>query len=204
MSYVVAIAAPPGGGKSSLFRKLAATVQDSAMLHFDGYERATERPVDEIVEAMTAGTDYADLVSPMLARDLDALKQGRAIIDPLTHLQVPPKKYIFFEMPLGREHRPSARYIDLVVWIDIPLDVALARKLRDFTDHFLHGDRIGEQTEFVGWLDGYLTSYLRGVRQTLLIQRQTVRADADIFIDGTDDLNAMAARAARDIRARLP
>ena len=204
MTYVVAIAAPPGGGKSSLAKALTAMIPDSAMLQFDGYERATERPVEEIVEALKEGTDFAHLVSPALARDLEALKQGHSIVDPLTGNRISPCKYLFFEMPLGREHGASARFIDLVVWIDVPLDLALARKLGDFTAYFLRGDRIGEPTEFVRWLEGYLASYIRGIRQTLLFQRQKVRAQADIIVDGTEALNDIVATAGRAVRDRLP
>lgn len=204
MTYIVAIAAPPGGGKSSLVKALVTAVPDSAALAFDGYERATERPVDEIVREMTAGTDFANFVSPALARDLAALKQGVAIVDPLSGQRVQARKYVFFEMPLGRGHGPTARFIDLVIWIEVPLDLALARKLRDFTAHCLRADRTGETAKFVRWLDGYLASYIRGVRQTLLFQRQWVRAKADIRVDGEAAVEATANKLAPEIRARLP
>ena len=204
MTYIVAIAAPPGGGKSSLVKALTATVPDSAALAFDGYEQATGRPVDEIVREMTAGTDFTNFVSPALTRDLAALKQDRTIIDPLSGQRVMPGKYVFFEMPLGRAHGPTAGFIDLVIWIDVPLDLALARKLRDFTAHCLRGDHAGDTAEFVRWLDGYLVNYIRGVRQTLLFQRQWVRANADIRVDGMAAAEAIANKLAPEIRARLP
>jgi len=132
VSYVIAVAAPPGGGKTALVRALAARLGDATAIHFDAYEMATERPVAEIVQDLRAGVAFDDFANPQLAIDLAALKNGEAITPP-DEGRIEPAKYILFEMPMGRAHGPTAGLIDLLLWIDIPFDIALARKLRGWS-----------------------------------------------------------------------
>jgi len=203
MSYVIAIAAPPGGGKTALVQALAAKLGDATSIHFDAYEIATSRPVAEIIQSIRDGEGYDDFASPQLAIDLAALKNGEAIITP-DEGPVEPAKYILFEMPMGREHGPTAHLIDLVLWIDLPLDVALVRKLREYIALAADDTDPARARDFVAWLDGYLENYQSGVRDTLEVQRDRVGGTADMTIGGTMDPEAAAARVAAEIMARLP
>ena len=72
MSYVIAVAAPPGGGKTALVRVLAGKLGDAATINFDAYEIATSRPVAEIVQDIRDGKGGDDFASPQLAVDLAA------------------------------------------------------------------------------------------------------------------------------------
>ncbi len=203
MSYVIAIAAPPGGGKTALVRTLADKLGDTATIHFDAYEIATSRPVADIIEDIRDGKGGDDFASPQLAVDLAALKNGQAVITP-DQGRIEPAKYILFEMPMGREHGPTADLIDLVLWIDVPLDMALARKLREYVSLATNDTDPAGPGNFVAWLDGYLENYLGGVRATLEVQRGRVGGSADLTLDGTMNLESVAARAAAEIVARLP
>ncbi len=173
MSYVVAIAGPPGAGKSTLAHALAQTLGDAGVLEFDCYERATARSLEDLAQWLREGADFNALAAPGLREDLEQLKTSAS------------PKYLLFEMPLGREHTPTAHLIDLLIWIDLPLDVALARKLRQI----LHSP----QGNALPWLHGYLEGYLTVVREVLVVQHDRVRPGADLFVDGSGDFQQTAA-----------
>lgn len=197
MAYVVAVAAPIGGGKSSLARALAQALGGAATLHFDDYENATAKSVDELAEWMGRGANFDELGAPNLACDLAALKGGAAGADPLTL----PGRYVVFEMPLGREYSATAPLIDLLIWVDVALDIALARKVKEFTGAFLSRRQPAPQ-DFIIWLDNYLGHYLSTVREVLCMQETRVRANADMVIDGRCDLDAMVRQAMLEIGRR--
>jgi uridine kinase len=204
MGYVIAVSAPPGGGKSSLVGALAERLGDVTTIHFDSYEKATEKSLPEIVQWMRDGADYDELSIPGLSEDLRRLKNGQAIRDPSSNTEIVPGKYILFETPLGRGHTELARHIDLLLWIDVPLDVALARKAIEFIDRVLSQKDPKRHADFIAWLGGYLDNYLMGIRDILVIQNERIGADADITIDGLSDLDHMADEAASTIVERLP
>ena len=61
------------------------------------------------------------------------LKSGETIICPATRQKLTPTKYILFDAPLGYCHQSTGKYIDFLICLDTPLDIALARRLiRDY------------------------------------------------------------------------
>jgi uridine kinase len=204
MSHVIAVAGPIGGGKTSLVKALAQRLQDASIVFYDNYEQSSRSSVEEMIRWMRDGADIDDLDLTRLADDLAALKRGEPAIDPMTKREILPGKYIIFEMPLGKEHRRTAPSIDLLIWIDTPPDIALARKIREFTGFFLTERRDPGGRDFVAWLDQYLDNYLRAVRELLQIQRERVSVHADIVLDGSRDFEAMVEQALRMISQRIP
>lgn len=204
MRYVVAVAGPPGAGKTSLIRAMAKNLTDATTIFFDSYETATERPMDDIVEWTAGGADYDDFVLPELSRDLEKLKSGEPVADPASGLEITARKYILFETPLGKAHADTARHIDLLVWIDVPLDVALARKIGDFTRLFTARHGGDDAMGYISWLGNYTENYLVGIRDTLQVQRERVAAGADIVVDGLARLDVMAAQTVQEITRKLP
>lgn len=185
-------------------RAIAERLKDATLAHFDGYERATREPISYLMEWVARGANFDDLAVPGLADDLAKLKQGEAIVHRLTGAPIASAKYIILEMPLGREHRETAPLIDLVIWIDVPLDLALARKLKEFTTRFLSRYAPEAQRDCMIWLDDYLDNYMRVVRRVLEIQRDRVRVNADIVTDGQSPLEAVVEHATGEILRRLP
>jgi uridine kinase len=198
MSYVVSVSAPVGGGKSSLATGLAGRLPDAEAIYFDSYEDLTARPLDEIHAWMQAGADPDEFVIPRLPEALDLLKRGESVVEPGTDRELQPAKYIVFETPFARHHRATGRHIDLSIWIDTPLDVALARNIREFTE------RPGMYGELAPWLRDYLDSYLGTVRELLCMQQEVVGGSADLVLDGLNELEVNVERAAAEILQRLP
>jgi uridine kinase len=183
MNRVIAVAGAVGAGKSTLVRALAARLADSTSIQFDHFERMTERPIEDVRLWIQEGADVDKLPVPGLAEALDALKLGRAVVDPLTGAEIPAAKHILLETQFGRRHKATGRHIDFLIWIDTPLDIALARKVRQFVNDLDPGDLAGAAS-FARWLADYLENYVEVVGGLLRMQRETVAAQADLVVDG--------------------
>lgn len=204
MTQIIAVAAPIGGGKTSLVNAIAEKLQDASTIHFDHYEKITQEPIENLMQWMDKGADFNDLPIPGLPEDLERLKRGKSVTDPLTGRSIYPEQYIIFEMPLGREHRDTAEYIDLLLWVDIPFDIALARKIREFVRDFLSEQEPEKHKDCLNWIDQYLYNYLKIVREVLSIQKQKVSANADIIVNGQDTIETMVQHATKEILNLIP
>lgn len=201
--YVIGISGPVGAGKSTLAAGLAQALADAAILQFDHYERITEQPISDIRQWMEEGADLDAIRIPGLAQALQSLKEGVAVIDPASGATIEPRKYILFETQFGRQHTATGRYIDLMIWVDTPLDMALARKVRQFASSVAEGAP-GAARTFAPWLSDYLENYLDVVGELLRIQKKTVALGADLSVDGEREPVVVREEVARLIRERLP
>jgi uridine kinase len=204
---VIAVAAPIGGGKSALVRGLAAALGDAASLHFDDYELATRQSPEQLARWMAAGADFNSLHAPGFADALHALGRGETIADRASGKPIRPTRFLVLEMPLGRAYAETADLIDILVWVDTPLDLALARNLRSLTAAALAEDT--DPAGFLRWLDAYLGQYMDQVRQILELQKTRVATGADLILDGTRPQEELIADAARMVgqfsrRRRVP
>jgi len=190
VSIVVGVSGPTGAGKSALARALLAELGDAQPLYMDDYERMTREPLDKVARWAERGADFDELPLPGLAEDLRRLKQES------------PARYVVFETQFGRAHRATGALIDFSIWIDVPLEVALARKVKDFTAAAL-AEAPARARERLQWLDGYVAGYLGLVRRLLVIQSEKVRPRADLVVDGGEDPASLARLAGAALRRRL-
>lgn len=126
-AFTIAVSGPSGSGKSTLTKQLRDKLVDAISLHFDDYASTNKYP-DDFVEWLEKGADPKLVQTPNFNRDLYELVQGRSIKLPSNQM-VKSEKYIIVEEPFGRGREGMAEPIDFVVCIDIPLEVALARKI---------------------------------------------------------------------------
>jgi uridine kinase len=159
---VVAIAAPIGGGKSALVTALCSELDGSVALRFDDFETATRQSVEQLAAWLNAGADFAALEAPGLKKQLASLRASGA-------------SYVIFEMPLGRAWPATRHAIDLLVWIDVPLDIALARRMLEMSSR---------QSADLAWMQHYLSHYISTIHGVLEAQRQAVQPQADLRVDG--------------------
>jgi uridine kinase len=118
-AYVIAVNAVSGGGKTTLARLLADSLS-ARLFAFDDYDEDFH-PKD-LVDWWKRGADLSEFDSPGM---YDAVMQ--AVSDPAV-------KNIVLDYPFGRDHPRFRNVIDLSVFIDTPLDLAMSRRvLRDFT-----------------------------------------------------------------------
>jgi hypothetical protein len=193
--YVVAVSGPTGSGKTALAKLLVAQLGDACALYMDDYERMTRKPPEEVRRWAERGASFDELDIPLLGEHLARLKSGEPVRG------IVPRKYIVFETQFGRGHAPSGALIDRLLWIDVPLEIALARKVKSLA---LDAQRDAQPRERLAWLDGYLCNYLALVRELLLLQAERVRPQAELVLDGSGALEPMAARARQYVLDELP
>lgn len=194
---VIAVAAPIGGGKSALVQGLATALGGAASLHFDDYELATRQSPEQLGRWIAAGADFNSLQAPGFAAALHALRRGETIAGRATDKPIRPTRFLVLEMPLGRAYAETAELIDFLVWVDTPLDLALARNLRSLTVAALTEN--ADPQGFLRWLDAYLGQYVDQVRLILELQKTRVAPAADLVLDGTRTQAELIANAASRI-----
>jgi uridine kinase len=187
---VIAVAAPPGGGKTTLVRRLSARLGGAPTLHYDDYEQITRRSPAEVEAWLDRGAPADEVPLPNFAQALIDLKQGSA-------------RHVILDFLLARAHAPTARHIDLLIWIETPLDIALARTLREQVALARKAPPAGA-AHFIHWLAGYLDSYTRVMYRGYELQRATVRPLADIVLDGALPPDRLAELATVEVLRRFP
>jgi uridine kinase len=202
--YVVGVAGAAGAGKTSLVQALVREMADAAAIHVDSYQRITREPIRKIVRWMERGADFDEFQIPLLRDHLEELKHGRRVVDPVSNLEIQPRKYILFETHFGRAHRATGSPIDLLLWIDTPNDIALARNVMDFIRPLLQQGRAEPPGDRIAWIYNYLETYVADVRKLVLLQEQKVRAGADVILDGSRDRASILRAARAEILKRLP
>lgn len=189
---VVGITAVGGGGKTAASRRLAAVLDDAVAIHFDDYEETHVYPAD-LPRWFADGADYDAYETPLFTRHLRTLKAGRSVCYPVGGTSVGPARCIVADAPLGRAHSDSGRWIDLLVFIDTPLDVAMARRiLRD----------IELAAEPLQQVTAELAGYEARARPIYEHFQQRMRADADLIIDGTPGIDLVVERIRSEVASR--
>ncbi len=198
-SFVIGIGSVSGGGKTAVAKKLAELLQDAEILSFDDYDDATVHPED-LHAWLTAGADYNVWKTPGLTRDLQSLKTGNQITLPADGSPIQAAKYIVFDAPLGRAHAGTGRFIDFMVFIDTPLDIAMARRLlRDITSHTGQGAE-----DSIKSLKANLSSYLKGGQSLYLELEKQIKRNCDMVLDGRLTVDELAATIYKRLRQQQP
>ena len=191
---VVGITSVGGGGKTAASRRLAAVLDDAVAIHFDDYEDTHVYPAD-LHRWFTDGADYDAYETPRFTRHLRALKAGRSVRYPTGGAEVGPARYVVADAPLGRAHSDSGGLIDLLVFIDTPLDVAMARRiLRD----------VELADEPLRHVIAELARYEARARPIYKHFQERMRADADLAIEGTLGIDLVVERIRSEVESRWP
>lgn len=155
---VIAVAAVSGGGKTTIATYLNESLPNSKTLYFDEYD--FEGP-DDIIDWVDNGANYDDWNLAPLIKDLEAL-----LTEPLD--------YVVMDFPFAYKHFKTSKLIDFAVFIDTPLDIAMARRVtRDFK---------GNSVEDI-FLD--MNNYISQGRRGYLEMIKSIKPNSDIIVDGT-------------------
>lgn len=155
---IIAIAAVAGGGKTTITSRLNEVLNNSKALYFDEYN--FESP-DDIINWVEQGADCNEWNLEPLISDL-----GNFISSENTD-------YIIIDYPFARLHN-KLKNIDLTIFIDTPLDIAMARRmLRDYRDK--NADAILDE------LSNYISRGRKGYESML----KTTKPNSDLVIDGS-------------------
>ncbi|WP_458126481.1 hypothetical protein [Paenibacillus sp. Z3-2] len=154
---IIAIAAVSGGGKTTITSRLTQVLNNSTTLYFDDYD--LEGP-DDVVDWVERGADCNEWNLKPLISDLRNLISSKDT------------EFILLDYPFARLH-DKLKDIDLTIFIDTPLDIAMARRiLRDFRDK--NAEAILED----------LSLYLSGGRSGYESMLKTIKPNSDLIIDG--------------------
>lgn len=157
---VIAIAAVTAGGKTTTVNEIKRKLQNVYALHFDDY--TFEGEVNDFYQWVHNGADYNIWNLEPLERDiLKIQKDGNC-------------NYLLLDYPFAYCNEQIRKYIDVAVFIDTPLDIALARRiLRDLGD--ASGDEIRSD----------LKGYLKYARAAFVQMQKDILPSSDYVIDGT-------------------
>lgn len=161
---IIAIGAVTAGGKTTVVNAVKERLPGTASLHFDDY--SFEGEVEDFSRWLSEGADvHVWDLSPLKA-DIDRLIQSG--------------KYdrLLLDYPFAYEHRMIKDYIDCCIFIDTPLDIALARRiLRDNVQSSADEIRVEMDT------------YLKYARPAYILMQEEQVASADHIIDGAKSLD---------------
>lgn len=155
---VIAIGSVSGGGKTTITTHLKQQLENSQALFFDDFE--FEGP-DDVLKWVDDGANVEEWNLTPLVTDLEELL-AQAL------------DYVLVDFPFAYQHSQMRHFIDLAVFIDTPLDIALTRRMaRDFKG--------SSADEILGQLKQYETQGRRAYLKML----ETIKPASDLVIDGT-------------------
>ncbi|BCN30894.1 GNAT family N-acetyltransferase [Anaeromicropila herbilytica] len=158
---IIAIAAVSGGGKTTIVNELHKRLSLSKAIYFDDYD--FEKYPEDFYEWVKNGADYNEWNLGKMVRDIN---------DILAHEQL---NYILLDYPFAYKNDMVTPYIDYSIFINTPLDIAMARRIvRDYVSN-----------QSPERLNAELNYYLLHGRIAYLEMLNTVMPDSDYIIDGS-------------------
>ncbi|MBM7540196.1 hypothetical protein [Amphibacillus cookii] len=156
--FVISIAAVSGGGKTAVTTHLVKKLQNSKVLHFDNYDF---NGPDDIISWVDNGANYNEWDLTPLIRDLQKLFKENL-------------DYIIIDYPFAYKNAQISKLIDVAIFLDTPLDIALARRVtRDFMKSSL--------ADILAEMKNYISQGRRGYTEMIKI----IKPNSDFIIDGT-------------------
>ena len=187
---VVCICGTLAAGKTTLLRSLSQKFDGAALLLFDEYEQFGQWPED-FGQWIAEGCDPGEVANPRLRADLQSLRSGSAICHPIDEHIIDSSSIILLEDPFGRTRPDNTGLMDLVVFVDLPWDLSVARMTQRALglDHLpsegalrdVSKDDLIARIELARtWLSAYVAR-----REMYTTLSEPVRATADVVLDGT-------------------
>lgn len=157
---IISIASVMGGGKTTTVNALLNQIPRATAIYFDSYE--FEDSDYDYSKWVNEGADYNKWKLEPLEKDIKKTLKNTDF------------DYIFLDYPFAYANKLIAPYIDIAIFIDTPLDIALSRSiLRDMS--FSSGKAIRK----------HLSNYLDFARPAFLQMEKDIMPISDFVIDGT-------------------
>lgn len=181
MTTIIGIAGVTGAGKTTLVKELGKTL-NATTIHWDDFDHLSKWPAN-YVEWYYKSKDYSAWEYPDLAETLKTLKAGNSLVCPATKRKLVPTAQVIFDAPLGHRHKQTGQYIDFLVWIEVPPDISLARRLlREYRNK-----PKASTTDIVRDLDYYINHS----RPTFVDNKEAL-AEANLVVAGTFPTSVLA------------
>jgi uridine kinase len=205
---VIAVSGMSGAGKSTVVRGLLDTLtttdgQRAISLSFDDYQKSPTLTEDVLIERLARGGDPDEWRVEQLLTDLDTLLGGQPITAARGVGTLGPADIIVVEEPFGRARSQMRSLVDLALHIQLPANVALARRLlRDFVPNVDDAAPLES-----GQLGDYLRAYLADLAPAYERVEDLAHASTDVVLDGSVDSAELVTRAlaaVEDFRQQPP
>ena len=160
---IIAIGAVTAGGKTTLVNAIKDKLTRTASLHFDDYSFDGE--VNDFYKWVSDGANYNVWDLSPLKADIEKIINSDRY------------DYLLLDYPFAYQNKMIKDYLDCCIFIDTPLDIALARKvLRDMKES--SADDIRSEMDV----------YLKYARIAYVQMLQDILPISDYVIDGTKEL----------------
>lgn len=169
--FVISVSSISGGGKTALSAALHESLPNSSLFHFDDFDDSNIYPSD-FYDWCQRGGDVEEFDCPGMQTAVNAeIRSGRT-------------KLIILDFPFGRHHSCFRDVIDFAVFVDTPLDIAMARRiLRDYT---INTNEPPE--EILNRLRTDMSNYLAQARYPYL-NAYKYKDHSDLVLDGKRSLD---------------
>ncbi|MHA7749410.1 MULTISPECIES: nucleoside/nucleotide kinase family protein [Paenibacillus] len=175
--YVISIAAVSGGGKTTVTNHFLGKLNNSKALYFDEY--VFKDCPEDICDWVSRGANYNEWNLSPLIKDIQEYLKNESL------------EYILLDYPFAYLNDAISGYIDLTVFIDTPLDIAMARRiLRDQSENLVYD------------LNSDLNNYLVRGRDAYLEMQKNVKPNSDIEINGLLPVDLIVDQLIKELRHR--
>ncbi len=176
--FVLAIAGTSASGKTTIVKRLTSEMDNAASLFFDDYEDEHTYPDDFGIFA-EQNFDPNLFKSEKFAADIARIRTGESILPPGSKTEINQPAILILEEPTGRSRDIMKPLIDAVVWLDVPYDLTLARRIVRTA-----GETSDPEMQ-ARTIIGFAELYLQGLGDIYKNIGETVRAQSDFVVDGT-------------------
>ena len=165
--FVISISGVSGGGKTTVTNALKDILKNSIVVSFDDYD---DIKLDRDINDWSADTnDENEWYVEPLAENIERLLNESF-------------DFIIVDYPFGYRNLRVGQYINFAVFVDTPLDVALARRtIRDYTNRAEDRNKIEVNLSAV---EKELRFYLERSRPTYARMPETQKPFSDFVVDG--------------------
>jgi uridine kinase len=196
-AFVVTVSGTSGGGKTSVVNRVVALLNDAVVLHFDDYVAINNNAAD-IRVWLEGGANPDEFKTPRLPVDLRKLMAGEAISLPGDRGVLGPAEFIIIEEPFGRSRSELAPLVDFAAHLDVPADVALARRIiREIESQ----QPLGAEA-LIKYVRHELETYLAAGREAYAAAERAAKQSADVVLDGLRSVDELAAEIVTEIHRR--
>ncbi len=178
MTKIIGISGISGSGKTTLTKALGIALKATTVF-WDDYDEHSTGPVD-YVKWYETSRDYSAWHYDSLVEVLNKLKSEKKTTCPATQKELIPTEYVIFDAPLGYKHTATGNYIDTLIHIDIPLDIALSRRMiRDYTSSEKGKEELLEDLQF----------YLNSSRKVFVYAATREKEGSHLIINGDSSID---------------
>ncbi len=146
--FVLGLSGVPGSGKSTLLKLLLRDFNTAQAVYYDRFDPGMNDA--QICDWVARNGDPNELAFAGLIHELTRLTQVQTA--------APQRPLVFFETAFGRVHKTTGAFIDFLVWIDTPLEIALSRASLVFLAA-QRNQRPEGASEFIAWMTRYMQDY---------------------------------------------